>query len=126
MEQSILKTVKKLVHIPPENDEYDEDIILHINSAFSDLHQLGLGPDDDFIIENDTATWDEYIGSTKYIQSVKTWVVLKVRLVFDPPATSFTIDAYQKQLDELTWRLNVQREEEKWQDPTLSQPSLSG
>lgn len=120
MEQSILKSIKKLLHIPPENDEFDPDVIIHINSAFSDLHQLGLGPDTEFMIEDQTKVWTEYIGSDEYIQSVKTYVYLSVRLVFDPPTTSFAIEAFQKQILEKAWRLNVQREGEKWQDPTLT------
>lgn len=123
MEQSILKSIKKLLHIPPEHDEFDLDVLIHINSAFATLHQLGLGPVEEFSIEDDTKTWDEYVGSDKYIQSVKTYVYLSVRLVFDPPTTSFAIAAFEKQLEELAWRLNVQREGEKWQDPTLESTS---
>lgn len=118
LEQSILKSIKKLLHMPAEMTEYDMDVIIHVNSAFSNLHQLGLGPDADFIIEDDSKTWNEYIGSDSYIQSVKTYVFLFVKLVFDPPTTSFVIEAYERQLAEHVWRLNVKREEEKWQDPT--------
>lgn len=118
LEQSILKSIKKLLHIPADYTEFDQDVIIHINSAFADLHQLGLGPATEFMIEDDTKTWSQYIGSDSYIQSVKTYVYLSVRLVFDPPATSFAIDSFKKQLDEKAWRLNVQREGEKWQDPT--------
>lgn len=123
MEESILKSVKKLLHLPPDYEQFDLDVTIHINSAFATLHQLGLGPTDEFIVEDDTKVWSEYIGSDKYIQSVKTYVYLSVRLVFDPPATSFAIAAFEKQLSELAWRLNVQREEEKWQDPTLESTS---
>lgn len=117
MDQSILNSIKKLLHIPAENDEFDDDVIIHINSAFATLHQLGLGPDEEFMIEDSTTKWSAYIGTDKYIQSVKTYVFLSVRLVFDPPTTSFAINAFEKQLDELTWRLNVQREGEKWISP---------
>jgi hypothetical protein len=123
MEQSILTSIKKLLQIPEENEEFDTDIIIHINSAFSDLHQLGLGPDDEFMIEDKTAKWADYIGSDKYIQSVKTYVYLFVRLVFDPPTTSFGQQAFKEQLREREWRLNVQREGEKWRDPTQSMTS---
>lgn len=123
MEQSILKSIKKLLHIPPENTEFDLDVIIHINSAFSDLHQLGLGPDTEFMIEDATKVWADYIGSDEYIQSVKTYVYLSVRLVFDPPSTSFAIEAFERQIAEKAWRLNVQREGEKWQDPTLTPTS---
>lgn len=119
LEQSILKSIKKLLHIPPDYTQFDQDVIIHINSAFSDLHQLGLGPTAEFMIEDDTKQWSEYIGSDNYIQSVKTYVYLSVKLVFDPPTTSFAIESFKKQLDEKAWRLNVQREGEKWQDPTV-------
>lgn len=125
LEQSILKSIKKLLHIPEEYDQFDMDVIIHINSAFATLHQLGLGPETEFMIEDDTEEWTAYIGSDSYIQSVKTYVYLSVRLVFDPPATSFAIAAFEKQLNELAWRLNVQREGEKWQDPSLDSSSMS-
>lgn len=123
MEDSILKSVKKLLHLPADYEQFDLDVLIHINSAFATLYQLGLGPTDEFIVQDDTKKWADYIGSDKYIQSIKTYVYLSVRLVFDPPTTSYAIDAFKNQLEELAWRLNVQREEEKWQDPTLESSS---
>jgi len=121
MAQSILESTKKVLGLAADYDAFDTDIVMHINSGFSVLNQLGLGPDDGFTIEDSTETWEEYIGSTKYIEMIRTWMYLYVRLIFDPPTTSFAGGAFQKQLDEHTWRLNVVREEEKWQDPTVSQ-----
>lgn len=104
---SILNTVKKILGLDPGYTEFDVDIIMHINSIFSTLHQLGVGPADSFSITDDTAVWDDFIGSAKNIASVKSYVYLKARLIFDPPATSFAIAAFEKQVAELEWRLNV-------------------
>lgn len=122
MTQSILESTKKVLGLAADYTAFDTDIIMHINSGFSVLTQLGLGPDDGFTIEDSTKMWEEYIGSTKYIEMVRTWMYLYVRLIFDPPTTSFAGGAMQKQLDEHTWRLNVVREDEKWQDPTPVEP----
>lgn len=110
MSDSILRTVKKLVGIDESYDAFDLDIITHINSALSTLNQLGIGPEEGFMIDDDTATWDQLLGDDNRLNSVKSLIGLKVRVVFDPPATSFTLDAFNKQIEELQWRLNVYRE----------------
>lgn len=110
MSDSILTTVKKLVGIDESYDAFDLDIITHINSALSTLNQLGIGPEEGFMIDDDTATWDQLLGDDNRLNSVKSLIGLKVRVVFDPPATSFTLDAFNKQIEELQWRLNVYRE----------------
>lgn len=110
MSDSILRTVKKLVGIDENYDAFDLDIITHINSALSTLNQLGIGPEEGFMIDDDTATWDQLLGDDNRLNSVKSLIGLKVRVVFDPPATSFTLDAFNKQIEELQWRLNVYRE----------------
>lgn len=110
MSDSILTTVKKLVGIDESYDAFDLDIITHINSAFSTLDQLGIGPEEGFMIEDDSATWGDFLGDDNRLNSVKSLIGLKVRVVFDPPATSFTLDAFNKQIEELQWRLNVYRE----------------
>lgn len=104
---SILDSVKKVLGFEPEYTAFDIDIIMHINSVFSTLNQLGVGPVDGFSIEDKAAEWASFIGSTKNISSVKTYVCLKVRLIFDPPATSFAIEAFEKQATELEWRLTA-------------------
>lgn len=110
MSDSILTTVKKLVGIDESYDAFDLDIITHINSALSTLDQLGIGPEEGFMIEDDSATWGDFLGDDIRLNSVKSLIGLKVRVVFDPPATSFTLDAFNKQIEELQWRLNVYRE----------------
>lgn len=103
---SILTSIKKLLGISSDYTHFDEDIILQINSAFSTLTQLGVGPEEGFAIHDATSTWDEYIDSPK-LNFAKTYVQIKVKLVFDPPASSALIESYNRQLDELTWRLTV-------------------
>lgn len=117
MEESILKCVKKILGIDAAYTAFDLDILIHINTVFSILHQLGIGPDDGFAIEDDTATWTSFIGSDPQKNSVKTYVYLKVRMMFDPPGTSFLIESMNSQIRELEWRLNVLREETEWVDP---------
>lgn len=118
MEQSILTSTKKILGIAEDYTVFDLDIITHINAAFSTLTQLGIGPDDGFAIENDTAVWQDFIGDDLHFQSLKSYVFLKVKHLFDPPSTSYLIAAYERQMQELEWRLNARREETDWTDPT--------
>lgn len=110
MEQSILKSVKKILQIDESYTVFDLDIITHINSVFSTLHQLGVGPQSGFMIEDATSEWDEFLGASPVLNSVKTYVYLRVRLLFDPPETSYHIDAIKDQVKELEWRINMQYE----------------
>lgn len=110
---SILDTVKKVLGLDLEYPVFDQDIIMHINSVFSTLHQLGVGPDAGFAIIDNEAVWSEFIGETLNINSVKTYVALSVRLIFDPPTTSFAIASYKETIKEYEWRLNVQAENAK-------------
>lgn len=108
---SILDSTKKVLGLDSAYTAFDQDVMMHINSVFSTLHQLGIGPDNGFMIENKVPTWTQYLGPDKNLNSVKSYVYLKVRLLFDPPATSFAIAAMEKQIEELEWRINVHREE---------------
>ena len=116
METSILKSMKKVLGIPEDDDAFDETLLIHINSTFATLHHLGVGPDDAFFIEDDTAVWSAFIEGPEY-NSVKTYVGLKLRVLFDPPESSFGITAMEKQITEFEWRLNQVRELTKWVDP---------
>jgi len=110
METSILKSVKKLLGIDAAYTAFDQDILTHINAVFSTLNQLGIGPEIGFAITGETETWEQ-LGLTQIqLNWVQTYIYLKVRLLFDPPATSFAIEALQKQIEEHEWRLNVDRE----------------
>lgn len=108
---SILDSVKQVLGLEPSYTAFDQDVIMHINSAFSTLEQLGIGPPGGFSIVDDTAVWEDFIGVDNRYNAVKSYVYLRVRLLFDPPSMSFVIAAMEKQIQELEWRLNVARED---------------
>ena len=124
MEQSILISTKKVLQIGPDDESFDLDIMTHINSAFSTLHQVGIGPYDGFFIEDDEAGWDDFVDPGPMQNLIKTFVLLHSRLHFDPPATTFHLNAAKEQLQEVTWRLSVMREETDWVDPAPVPASL--
>lgn len=109
---SILNTIKKTLSIEEECTDFDQELILHINSVFSVLTQLGVGPEDGFFIEDETETWDDFMDDMKKIQMIKTYIGLKVRLLFDPPTTSFAIESIKNAATEYEWRLNVECDKE--------------
>lgn len=110
MDDSILNSVKKILGVAADYDAFDTDIIIHINSVFSTLNQLGLGPTDGFMIEDDSAVWEDFLLGDMRLNHVKTYTYLRVRVLFDPPTTGFTLTALQEQIKELEWRLSVFRE----------------
>lgn len=112
---SILGSVKKLLGPGSEHEFFDTDIILHINSAFMTLAQLGVGPDTPFTISGDTETWADFIPDEAKFRSVVDYVYLKVRLIFDPPTTSFVLSSLNEQMREIEWRLNVMAETPTWE-----------
>lgn len=126
MEQSILTSVKKNLGIDAAYTAFDLDILTHINSAFSTLNQLGIGPEDGLTIESATTTWAAFVGSDAKLNSVRTYVYLKVRLLFDPPTTSYLIEAFERQIRELEWRLNSYREDTEWVPPTVPGANSDG
>lgn len=105
--ESILASISKLIGNGENSDYYDPDLIIHINSVLSELNQIGIGPEEGFIITDNTATWNDFIGDTKIIEMVKTFVYLKVKLIFDPPLSSSVLDAMERQISKLEWRLSV-------------------
>lgn len=109
MTESILDSIKKLFGPYSDNTAFDQDLIIHINTVFMTLNQLGVGPAEGFRIKDNTTTWDEYILPEDDLEGVKTYIYLKVKLIFDPPAPS-VINEYNKAIDELEWRLNVNAE----------------
>lgn len=110
--ESILTSIKKLLGIAEEYAHFDDDIIMHINSAFMTLQQLGVGPSDGFIISSDEQVWNDFLGDTKKLEAVKSYVYLKAKLIFDPPTSSFVLESINRQIQEYEWRLNVQAETE--------------
>lgn len=107
---SILEDVKKLLGFSWDYTAFDQDIILHINSVLTTLSQLGIGPADGYEVIDASQTWAEYLTGYSNFNAVKSYIYLRVRLLFDPPATSFAITSIQEQINQLEWRLNVQRE----------------
>ena len=117
-EQSILQSTKKILGVTPEDESFDLDIITHINSAFSTLTDLGVGPETGFVIEDSDPVWTDFLEDEQVmLAKVKTFVYLNVRIIFDPPVNGFVMDALRKQIEECTWRLSVNREAKDWVDP---------
>ena len=106
--ESILTSIKKLLGIAEEYEHFDNDIIMHINSVFMILTQLGVGPSTGFVITDSSASWDDFLpeGGEK-LQAVKTYMYMKVRLMFDPPTSSAVMESMNRMINELEWRLNV-------------------
>lgn len=107
MDESILNTIKKMLGLPEDYDAFDQDLIIHINSVFSNLHQIGASPPAGFYIDDATAKWASFFNGDMPLHNIKTLVYLKVRLIFDPPSTSFAITAIENQIKEQEWRLSV-------------------
>lgn len=114
MEDSILISIKKLIGLEADDTSFDVDLIMHINSAIDVLRQLGVDKDSGFYVEDDSATWDEYLQSSEYFQLVKTYIYMKVRKWFDPPQNGTTMDALSSSIAELEWRINVTVDPEMW------------
>ena len=105
--ESILTSIKKTLGIAEEYEHFDIDIIIHINSVFSILTQLGVGPSEGFSIKDKSATWTDFISDKSKIEMVKSYIYLKVKLLFDPPLSSAVIESMNHTISELEWRLNV-------------------
>lgn len=104
---SILTSIKKLLGIEEDYVHFDADIIMHINSVLAILNQLGVGPSEGYSIKDANATWDEFITNPAKLELVKTYVYLKVRLMFDPPSSSSAIDSMKQLISELEFRIIV-------------------
>ena len=107
---NILSSIKKLLGIPTEETAFDSDIIMHINSVFMILNQLGIGPTNGFTISDDYALWSDFIPDGQNLELVKSYMYMKVRLLFDPPTNSSVLTSMEKTINEFEWRLNVQAE----------------
>ena len=108
--ESILTSIKKMLGIQEEYAHFDADIIFHINSALMALTQMGVGPEEGFFVTTDEQTWEEYLGESKRFEAVKSYIYLRVKLLFDPPANGTLVEVINKQIAELEWRLNAQAE----------------
>ena len=110
---SILTSVKKALGISEEYEHFDSDIIMHINSVLSILTQLGVGPKEGFSISDKNAEWSDFIGDDRRLESVKSYVYLKVKMMFDPPTSSSVMESSNRLISELEWRLNLVSEDEE-------------
>ena len=105
---SILTSIKKMLGVPEEYTHFDSDIVMHINSVLSILSQLGVGPATGFSISDKTSTWKDFLSAGTNLDSVKSYVYLKVKLLFDPPASSAALESTKNMISELEWRIYVQ------------------
>lgn len=106
--ESILTSIKKLLGIAEEYNHFDADLIMHINSVFAILTQLGVGPLDGFSITDNSAVWSDFISDNTKLSFVKSYTHLKVKLLFDPPLSSSVTDAMNRMISELEWRILVE------------------
>lgn len=113
--ESILTSIKKLLGIEDTYTHFDVDITIHINSVLATLNQLGVGPEDGFVVVDKAQTWKDYLGDRKDIESVKSYIYMRVRLIFDPPQMGYLVTAIKQQCDEFEWRLNVKVEGDRTQ-----------
>lgn len=111
MEASILNSTKKILGMTDDYTVFDTDIVTHINSALSILTQIGIGENEDIVIEDSSTLWDDLDLPQNQLNLVRTYVFLKVRMLFDPPTTSFLIEATNKQIEEFEMRLSYFRED---------------
>ena len=106
--ESILDTIKQLLGIPIEDESFDIDIKTHINTSTMILSQIGIGPKNGFTVTSKDQLWTDYIdSSTINLEGVKQYIYLKTKIIFDPPTNSTTIDAINKSLSELEWRMQL-------------------
>ena len=110
MNESILETVAKAVGIGESYDHFNDELIMHINTVLMGLRQIDVGPSEPFLITDSTATWSNFLGDDKNYEAVKTYVCLRVRILFDPPTSSTLADAMKNQIAEWEWRLNLEYE----------------
>lgn len=111
MDESILTSIKQLLGIGEDDEHFDMDIIIHINSVFAILTQLGAGPKEDFSISDKSAVWSEFIDDHSKFETIKSYVYLRVRLLFDPPVSSAVLESMNRMIDEFGFRINVATDE---------------
>ena len=108
--ESILTSIKLLLGITEDYEHFDNQIVAHINSVLMILTQLGVGPPDGFIVKDKSDTWNEFIPDGKNLELVKSYIHLKVKLLFDPPSSSVVMESTNRMINEFEWRLNAAAE----------------
>ena len=124
MTDSIFESVKKVLGLLGDDSSFDEDILLHINSVVSTLRQLGLSIPADFYVRDDVQTWQDPLGEFRDLDLVKSYMAMKVRLMFDPPSSSFGLKSMEEMAKEYEWRINVLTDQ-PYSDPVLPSPEGS-
>lgn len=104
-----------------EESPFDQDLIIHINSVFTIVNQLGVGPEEAFFITGEEETWNDFFADSKVIHLVKSYMYLKTKLVFDPPTTGVLHEAMERQIQEFEWRLEIQSDYLKGGGETVEQ-----
>ena len=117
MSDSILNSIKKVLNLSEDDTTFDADVLMHINSTFSTLKQLGVGPEEGFAIEDAVPTWDAFFGDNLSFNFIKSYVYLRVRFLFDPPQTSYLIQAMKEERQEFEHRILTERERTEWVNP---------
>ena len=124
MTDSIFESVKKVVGLLGDDNSFDEDLLLHINSVVSTLRQLGLSIPADFYVRDDVQTWSDLLGEFRDLDLVKSYMTMKVRLMFDPPSSSFGLKSMEEMVKEYEWRINVLTDQ-PYSVPVLPSPEGS-
>ena len=122
---SILNDIKKMLGLDSDYTPFDTDVIILINNAMMTLQQYGVGPKQGFVLTDASQTWNDFFTESqgKMLEGVKTYIYLKVKMVFDPPATSFVLDAFKSTCDEIEWRLKEQMESYPGDIPREEEPA---
>lgn len=116
MENSILISIKKMLGIAKDYTHFDPDIIMHINTILAVLTQVGVGPAKGFRIEDDSATWNDFLSDAVNLEDVKSFMYLRVKLLFDPPLSTAVSEIIKQQAEELLWRISISAESENKQE----------
>lgn len=111
MPNSILNDTKKALGLDPEYTPFDAEIIMHINSVLANLNQLGVGPETGLSIVGVNDGWDELISDEKRLNNVKSYMYLKVRMLFDPPSVGYVLTSMEKMIEEAEWRIMVAQDD---------------
>lgn len=121
MELSVLLSTKKILGIGSDDESFDLDVLTFINSAFSTLNDIGVGPVGGILVEDAEYTWDDFSAATladdTQLNDIKTYVFLRVKMSFDPPGTPYLVNAFKDQVDEHLQRISMRRETVEWVDP---------
>lgn len=122
VDESILKSTKASLGLAPEQTSFDSEILMHLNSAISTLTQVGVGPPDGIYVSGESETWEKLIGTDPRLNAVKSYLHLRVKMLFDPPEIGFVLTAMKEMIKEAEWRLNITVDDEIPSDAPATQP----